>query len=62
MTSHPPEPPQDAPRDPDLHPDTDQDEADAEAAQPGVDPDWPQTPQGSTDGADTGSGDAAGGS
>jgi hypothetical protein len=48
MTSHPPRPPQDPPNDPDLHADTDQDEADAEATQPGVDPDWPQTPTGST--------------
>jgi hypothetical protein len=52
MTSHPPRPPQDPPNDPDLHADADQDEADAEAVQPGVDPDWPQTPQGSTSSAD----------
>ena len=48
MTSHPPEPPAADSDEPDLRPDTDQDEADAEAAQPGVDPDWPQTAQGVT--------------
>ena len=52
MTSHPPRPPQEPPNEPDLHADTDQDEADAESVQPGVDPDWPQTPQGATDRAE----------
>jgi hypothetical protein len=52
MTSppHPPRPPDD-PTDGDardVQPDLDADAADEEAAQPGVDPDWSQTPRGTT--------------
>jgi len=47
-TQHPPEPPDDPPDEGDVRPDLDDDAANAEAAQPGVDPDWPQTPRGTT--------------